>query len=1140
MIACRVCRTENRDDARFCNNCGTRLSAPTAVAEERKVITALFCDLVGFTATSEGADPEDVDRMLSRYAAMARAQIESHGGVVEKFIGDAVVGIFGVPQAHEDDPERAVRAALGIAAETERLLALRGAALRLRVGINTGEAFVRLEVGPQTGDRFLAGDTINTASRIQSVAPEMGVAVGLATYEATKRRFEYEELPPATLKGKSQPVRVFHPIALLARLRTDGTTAPTTRFVGRVPELAALAQHLDDTIATTSLRVAMIVGEPGLGKSRLVAELLARARAEPILVTWREGRCLPYGAGVSFWALGEIVKGQAGILESDSAAVAEEKLDRSIPGVPEHTWLRDRLLPLIGIDSGSSAEREEQFSAWSRFLELLAQDRPAVVVFEDLHWADDAMLSFLDHLVARAPAVPLLVVETTRPDLFDRRPTLPGGGSATELRIDLAPLPPEDASELATSLFDATPLAPELAAPLLDRAGGNPLFVEEFVRLLVDRDLLVRTDAGLALREGAALPVPESIHAVLAARLDALPGEWKQILADASVVGNVFWDGAVAAIGKRDGTLVSEALAGLARREFVRRSERSSMAGEVEYAFWHALARDVAYGALPRTARAAKHTEAAGWIEAKAADRLEDVAEVLAHHYSTALELARAPDHAEEAGALADATFRFLTLAGERAMGLDMAAAVTFLSRAVELAPAGDPRRLDALVPYGRALSLAGRFTEAIDVLQEAIDGYLAADRLFDAGSAMLAISDARVFLGRPGLTREVIALVEPLGPSMPLVTALVRETSNDIMLGEFAQCLERVDRILELTTVLEGRPGVRAADIVRARTAAKAAQGDARLGFGDFDGAAQMEAAATEYADRGDAMRASVEFINLSDWLSAMKGPAAGSETARRALDLARPRGLRFIAIEAEIQLAQYQVDAGDFREALAAVESLESGAEEMGARMLDVRSIRARVATMIGQPMTPDEAAWLEALGVETRGNQAFGTAALARHSLGDVATATSHMETLSGLGWETNGFWAPRVLPALARLAMAVDRADLLEALTTRDDAIHPLARHAASVRSAALLESSADPAGALDQYAAAGAGYGAMGIRPEEAFAQLGRGRCLASLERTSEAKAILRRARATFVALGMDPGLSEVDRLLASIGSARPG
>ncbi len=307
MQACASCGTENTDTSKFCNECGTPLDAAPIrpVAEERKVVTSLFCDLVGFTAASEHADPEDVDRMLADYFAMARAQIESYGGVVEKFIGDAVVGVFGVPAAHEDDPERAVRAGLRIAELCDVLEGVDGAPLRLRIGINTGEALVRLGVPAASGEGFLTGDAVNTAARIQSVAPEMGVAVGLATYAATAKVFEYEELEPATLKGKSEPVRVFHAKNALARFGADLTRTHDTPFIGREIDLALLKGILDKTLAATSPQLVTVVGEPGLGKSRLVAELGAYIDSVPELITWRQGRCLPYGEGITFWGLGE-------------------------------------------------------------------------------------------------------------------------------------------------------------------------------------------------------------------------------------------------------------------------------------------------------------------------------------------------------------------------------------------------------------------------------------------------------------------------------------------------------------------------------------------------------------------------------------------------------------------------------------------------------------------------------------------------------------------------------------------------------------------------------------------------------------------------------------------------------------------
>ena len=393
--------------------------------------------------------------MLAAYSAMARAQIESHGGVVQKFIGDAVVGVFGVPAAHEDDPERAVRAGLRIVEAAEELEAVGGAPLRLRVGINTGEALVRLDVSPGSGEAFLTGDAINTASRLQGVAPEMGVAVGVATYEATSVVFDYQELEAAALKGKVDAVRVFQPMAPRARFGTDLTRTHTSPFIGREIDLALLKGVFEKTVASESVQLVTVVGEPGLGKSRIVAELGVYVDERPDLVTWRQGRCLPYGEGITFWALGEIVKAHAGILESDDpAGVVVAKLDVVLPEGEERAWFRQRLLPLLGIEASSQAEREELFTAWRRWLELIAERDPTVLVFEDLHWADDAMLAFLEHLADRAEGVPLMIVGTTRPELYEQHPDF-GNGLRNTTAISLAPLSPKETARLVSALLDS-------------------------------------------------------------------------------------------------------------------------------------------------------------------------------------------------------------------------------------------------------------------------------------------------------------------------------------------------------------------------------------------------------------------------------------------------------------------------------------------------------------------------------------------------------------------------------------------------------------------------------------------------------------------------------------------------------------
>ena len=722
MATCSACGHENPDAAKFCMECATPLgSAVSPVAEERKVVTVLFCDLVGFTATSEMADPEDVNQMLNAYAAMTRQAIEVFGGTVEKFIGDAVVGVFGVPAAHEDDPERAVRAGLRIVEEAEALTAVGDEPLRLRVGINTGEALVRLGIIAATGEGFLRGDAINTASRLQSAAPEMGVAVGEATYEATSLVFEYEELEPATLKGKSEPVRLFVATAPRARLGSDLLRTHDTPYVGREIDLAILRGVFDKALAASSVQLITVVGEPGIGKSRLVAELARHVDSIPELVTWRQGRCLPYGEGITFWALGEVLKAHAGILESDDAGTVTDKLELVLPEGAEREWFRQRLLPLLGLETSTTAERDELFTAWRRFLEHVAERDPLVLVFEDLHWADPAMLAFLEHLADHAEGVPLLVVGTARPELFEQHPDF-AAGLPNVNRINLAPLSAEETARLISALLEAAVIPAELQAPMLDRSGGNPLYAEEFVRLLRDRDLLVRKGSSWELAVGAEIPFPDSVQALIAARLDTLSPERKAMLADAAVIGKVFWSGAVAAMGNLTEADVGTAMHELARKELVRSSRRSSMEGEAEYAFWHVLARDVAYGQIPRASRASRHVAAAAWIESKAPDRVEDHADVLAHHYSSALELARAAGQIDQAAELERPALRFLTLSGERALGLDTDAALESFERALALTPPDHSARADALRRFGEVAYQAARFSEAAVALEEAFE----------------------------------------------------------------------------------------------------------------------------------------------------------------------------------------------------------------------------------------------------------------------------------------------------------------------------------------------------------------------------------------------------------------------------------
>ena len=456
----------------------------------------------------------------------------------------------------------------------------------------------------------MTGDVINTAARLQGVAPADGVAVSEPTYQATERVFEYEVLEPVVVKGKAQPLALYRPLRARADFGREVTRTHTTPLVARDLETSLLTGTFERAVQQRSCQLVMLVGEAGIGKSRLCAELARNVDTRPGLFRWRQGRCLPYGEGIAFWALGEIVKAESGILESDSPQAADAKLERVVPDEdPDRSWLRARLAPLVGLPA-EPASQEESFTAWRRVLESWAAGRETVLVFEDLHWADDALLSFLEHLADWAEGVPLLVLCTARPELYEGHPTF-GANARNAQRINLSPLTDGETARLIGSLLEREVLPDETQQTLLERAGGNPLYAEEFVRLLGDRGL------------GEAVEVPGSVQALIAARLDTLSPERKSLLQDAAVVGKVFWTGALAQMGGCDARGVDEALHELSRKELVRPFRTSSMDAEAEYGFWHVLVRDVCYQQIPRAGRAARHQAAAAWLEGKAGERVE-------------------------------------------------------------------------------------------------------------------------------------------------------------------------------------------------------------------------------------------------------------------------------------------------------------------------------------------------------------------------------------------------------------------------------------------------------------------------------------------------------------------------------------
>ena len=460
MLTCPSCGHENADGARFCSSCGTRLEQASEPArEERKVVTVLFADLVGFTSRAEQLDPEDVRAVLEPYHARLRTELERRGGTVEKFIGDAVMALFGAPTAHEDDPERAVRAALAI-----RDWMVEEGDLQVRIAVTTGEALVALGARPSEGEGMASGDVVNTAARLQSAAPVNGILVDETTYRSTQQPILYEPREAVEAKGKSQPIPVWEALEARSRFGVDVTRSSGAPLVGRESELGILRDTLQRARQEASPQLVTLVGVPGIGKSRLVSELFSALEDEPDLIYWRQGRCLPYGEGVTYWALSEMVKAHAGILETDSADQVQQRLGSVVAevleGASDRKWVEGHLRPLVGLAEAEhigSDRQAEAFAAWRRFLEALAERSPLVLVFEDLHWADDSLLDFIDHLVDWAAGVPMLVVCTARPELLSRRPGW-GGGKPNAATISLSPLSDDDTARLVHALLERSVL----------------------------------------------------------------------------------------------------------------------------------------------------------------------------------------------------------------------------------------------------------------------------------------------------------------------------------------------------------------------------------------------------------------------------------------------------------------------------------------------------------------------------------------------------------------------------------------------------------------------------------------------------------------------------------------------------------
>jgi class 3 adenylate cyclase len=1121
---CPSCGKELPGEFPFCPFCAAPLTArpPVGAKEERKVVTVLFCDLVGFTAASDAADPEDVRSRIRPYHARLRQEIERYGGTVEKFIGDAVMAVFGAPLAHEDDVERAIRAGLRI---LEAIAELNeqdaGLSLQVRIGISTGEAVVALGARPEQGEGIVTGDVVNTASRLQGAAPVNAIAVSEQTYRQTERIFDYERLEPVEVKGKAAPLAIWRPLKARARFGSDVTRTHATPLVGRDLEKPLLIGTFERSAQQRSCQLVTIVGEPGVGKSRLCAELFHHIDEHPDLITWRQGRCLPYGEGIAFWALGEIVKAECGILESDSAQEAAAKLVRALPvDDADLPWLEARLAPLVGA-GGEPAPREESFTAWRRFLESLAAQGPTVLIFEDLHWADLALLAFLEHLADWVEDVPLLLLCTARPELYEQHPTF-GANARNAQRINLAPLTEDETAALIASLLERAALPAETQRALLERAGGNPLFAEEFVRLIGDRGELAEAEE-----------VPDSVQALIAARLDTLTADRKSLLQDAAVVGKVFWAGALAEMGEREPGEVEQALHELSRKELVRPSRTSSMSGEVEYGFWHLLIRDVCYSQIHRAGHAAHHQSAAGWIERKAGERSEDLADVLAHHYLTALELARIAGQTAESQELEAGAIRYLALAGERALPLDVDRAEQNLAKAIELAPAGHPERASLLERWAQAARQQNRLSEARDALEEALAIYGQREETVAAAQVRTKLALILGRLGDPSgeeAISEAIALLEAEPPGPALVDAYAARANAHFVGSAYGEAVADAERALALASEL-GLPEP---------ASALGHRGGARAYLGEQAGLEDLQGALALAIEQGEGRTAAVHHNNLAIATWQYEGPQPALEAVQRGIDFCERRGIAEFALGIAAMSPTFLAALGRPEQALAEAEPVAGRLEAEGSLIFtEPRSMQLRLVAERGDheraPVGHRVVTAARESGEPQMCAMAFAAASRLLLAQGRPADAKALLVELEQVEGTRDEPYYVSVLPEAVRTALALEDAELAARLVDGVEPRTPLSEHVLVACRAQLAEAAGDEEAAA-LYAEAVERWHEFGSVPERAYALLGQGRCLLALGKP-EAEAPLREARELFASMGYKPALTETEALLGEAESA---
>ena len=901
-LPCPACGAANSPSAKFCGECGTGLQGEEPVqappAAERRLVSVLFADLVGFTAASEDRDAEETRELLSRYFDSCRTLIERYGGTVEKFIGDAVMAVWGTPVAQEDDAERAVRAALDLIAAVPAL----DAALEARAGVLTGEAAVT--IGAE-GEGMVAGDLVNTASRIQSAAEPGAVLVGEATKRATDASIAYASAGEHELKGKTEPVPLWQALRVTAgragALKSVGLEPP---FVGRDRELRLIKELFHASAEEGKTNLVSVLGIAGIGKSRLVWEFYKYIDGLAELIRWHRGRCLAYGEGVTYWALAEMVRGRAEIVEAEEPDSAKTKLramlELHVPDAAERAWIEPRLAHLLGLEESSLHDRADLFAAWRLLFERLADEQPTVLVFEDMQWADTSMLEFVEYLLEWSRGHRIFVLALARPEVAHRHPTW-GAGTRNTTSFALEPLPAAAMKDLLEGLVPGLPDA--LRAQILERAEGVPLYAVETVRMLLDRGLVELVGNQYRVSgQVETLEVPETLHALIAARLDGLAADERRLLQDASVLGKTFTKHGLADVSGIAPDELEPLLGSLVRKEVlsIQADPRSPERGQ--YGFLQDLLRRVAYETLARSDRKARHLAAAAHLEESWGHGEHEVAEVVSSHYVEAYEAAPQADDAAEIKAKARS---MLSRAGDRAASL---AANEEAQRYFEQAAALADGPLEAAQLYeraGRMAWLAGRAEDARAHFGEAIARFDAAGLAHPAARVSAALAE---ILWQEGKLEEAIE-------DMERAFGVLAEEAPDADLAALASQLGRL-------LYFAGRPDDAAARIEFALSLAE----PLRL----------PEVFAQSLITKGIV-------------LSSLSRRQEGSALIRHALEVALENGLSVTALRAYQNLGVFAYEQDRHAEALELLAAKLELARKTGNRMQELTTLAANVGELV-----------------------------------------------------------------------------------------------------------------------------------------------------------------------------------------------